>query len=110
MNILSIKMLLAGAEVILQSLSEGAVEFKDTSIARDLPSFYFEATQGSLWKLNGNLHRTNGPALSYLDEQAGCMVFEYWLNGKYISRSENPSTRESAEQKFKEELIKQGYQ
>lgn len=105
MDLLSIKMLLAGADI-----AESIIQFKSTSTVRNLPTTYDEKNKSSQWLVKGWLHRIDGPAVSYFYSFNNCMVFEYWLDGKHIATTFNLSTRKTAEQKFKKELIRMGYQ
>ena len=104
MDLLSIKMLLAGADI-----AESIIHFKSTSTVRNLPTIYDEKNKSSQWFANGIRHRIDGPAVSYFYSFNNCMVFEYWLDGCYIALSQFDSSRKDAEERFKEAKIKRGY-
>jgi hypothetical protein len=36
----------------------------------------------SMWYLNGNLHREDGPAIEHIDNKSNKNYYEYWINGK----------------------------
>jgi len=37
-----------------------------------------------IWYLNGDRHRIDGPAIEYIE--SGCRITEYWINGKEVTK------------------------
>ena len=56
---------------------------------------------GTFWKLNGNLHREDGPAIEYANGTK-----EWWLNGKQYTEEEfNRATKNDVPEYTMEEAI-----